>query len=220
MIDFLCTEPVDRQARFRLDAGGFNQVCPVPGTEVIQRFRKPLEVARHGNGFWAVYVGVVNHLGPVEGITGIRPCASQRIVGCCGFKWRTHAEFHDLGTAGPGVKYGHIATAADAAHPGFNDTKGETRGDRRINGIAAAPQNIGADVRGQVVLSCHQSLIGSDGGFAQLPVLLYRFCHGLMLLQWDRQALRLSFRRALVMVEVHTKMREDDECRWRLERND
>ena len=55
-----------------------------------------------------------------------------------------------------------------------------------INGIAAAPQNIGADVRGQVVLSCHQSYIGSDGGFAQLPVLLYRFCHGLMLLQWDR----------------------------------
>ena len=63
----------------------------------------------------------------------------------------------------------HVAAAAEAAHPRLHRTDGDTRGDGRVDGIAAGIEDAGTDRRGQVMLAGNEAAGGADGGFAHLP---------------------------------------------------
>ena len=58
---------------------------------------------------------------------------------------------------------GHVATAADAAHPRFHGPQRQTRGHRRIDSVAALPENRCADFGSRVVLRGHEAVAPFHG---------------------------------------------------------
>ena len=161
--------PVHRQPGFRQFAGRFDDIGPIPTAELRQRQRHAFDVAGHRYRQRPVDVGVVGHLRPVEGgMAG--GAADQRIVLGAGGQRCAHAELHNVHAILGGAIDGHVATAADAAHPRFHRTKGKPRRDCRIDGIAAPAQHVCAHFRSHVVLRGHQAAPAENGGLADLPV--------------------------------------------------
>ena len=68
----------------------------------------------------------------------------------------------------------HVPAATDAAHPGFEHGECECSRQRRVNGIAAGPQDFRADFGGTMVLgddgaagTTGRQLLSRSGGFAE-----------------------------------------------------
>ena len=57
----------------------------------------------------------------------------------------------------------HEAAAADIAGPGIGDGKRKSCRDRRIDGVAALAQDVAADLRGDLLLRHHDTVLGADG---------------------------------------------------------
>ena len=57
----------------------------------------------------------------------------------------------------------HEAAAADVSGPRIGDGEREAGGDRGIDRVAALPQDVGADLRGDPFLRHHQAMLGRNG---------------------------------------------------------
>jgi hypothetical protein len=57
----------------------------------------------------------------------------------------------------------HETAAADISGARIGDGKRKAGGDRGIDRVAALPENIGADLRGEPFLRHHQAMLGRDG---------------------------------------------------------
>ena len=57
----------------------------------------------------------------------------------------------------------HEAAAADVAGARIGDGQRKAGGDRGIDRIAALPQDVGADLRGEPLLRHHHAMLGGDG---------------------------------------------------------
>jgi hypothetical protein len=57
----------------------------------------------------------------------------------------------------------HEAAAADIAGPRIGDGKRKSCRDRRIDGVAALAQDVAADLRGDLLLCHHDTVLGADG---------------------------------------------------------
>ena len=57
----------------------------------------------------------------------------------------------------------HEAAAADVSGARIGDGKRKAGGDRGIDRVAALPEDVGADLRGEPFLRHHQAMLGRNG---------------------------------------------------------
>ena len=133
-------------------------------------------LARRGDRQRPQQVPVLENRRPAEQV--VVATLDQRIGSDIEAGGRDHAEIDHLRRR---IALGdhHEAAAAKAAHPGLEHSQGERGGDRRIDGVAACGQDLGADLGRLEVLRRYQPAAGSNHGLANRPSLL-RGAHGLI----------------------------------------
>ncbi len=134
----------------------------------LEREREAGGLARNRDRERPGDVAIVHHRGPAEQVL-IAGAGRQRIARGVEAGGRDHAELDHLRRPAARGRDHHQATAAETAHPGLENGQRQRGRERRIDGIAAAVEDPGADLGGGPMLRGDNSAGRAQRGLAAQP---------------------------------------------------
>ena len=131
-------------------------------------------LARDGDRQRPEQIALLQHGRPAEQL--VVAALHQRVRRGIETRGRHHAEVDYLGRAVRLRDY-HEAAAPETAHPGFEHAQSERSGERGVDRVAAALEDLRARLGGAGVLGRDQAARAGNDGFAQRPGFLRRGAH-------------------------------------------